>query len=357
MKQTFIYKIAVILFTITLFTSCSKEDAIPDRIPVNGFESEPQVGGPNEPNQVFVNLNNNKNTEVVRDSWDLRFYCGNDFRVSLNTSIYMATKKLDTNDMNSVNTLNVSSFFNVVATATFDANNVEYVDDFDGDIQATAIDEISNTDSENNVYLVNLGYEVSTDTPQNGSTAVAGNTRGWKKIRILKQNNAYILQYADLDDVTFNEIQIPKDNHFNFKAFSFNTNEIIENEPLKNEWDLCYTVFTNEIEGFGTYGFTDFITTNNLQNVETYMIESTDTLNYDNFEINNIDFSLFNHSQRSIGSSWRNGGGPNSFPTVKSDIFYIIKDTEGYYYKLKFYKLTNITGERGYPAAVYKLLL
>ena len=39
---------------------------------------KPSVGGPNEPNQVFVDLSAKNETTVKRDSWDFGFYCGDD---------------------------------------------------------------------------------------------------------------------------------------------------------------------------------------------------------------------------------------------------------------------------------------
>lgn len=207
------YKTISTLFIILFFASCSKEEPLPEReyidTTVNAI-AEPEVGGPNEPNQVYFDLRTNTATVVQRDSWDLGFYCGNDFRVIINPSIKLAVKNMETTDMNAVTTDSASSYFGVVAVGTFDATNVEYVDDFDGNIQNTAIAEISDNDDENMVYLVNMGYEVGTTTPTAGSTSPFGEARGWKKIRILKRGVDYLLQYADLDDTTYQEYFIEK---------------------------------------------------------------------------------------------------------------------------------------------------
>ncbi len=348
-----IFKLSIIFL---LLISCSEEDSYPERAYIVAEAVvEPNIGGPNQPNQVYFNFSSNTQTAVQRDSWDLRFYSGDEFRVSLNTSVYMATKQLDFIDLNLVNTTTVQSLFNTVATGTFNANNVAYVDDFDGDILNTAIAEVSDLDSENKVYLLNLGYEVGTDTPSPGSVAVAGNHRGWKKIRVLKENDNYKLQYADLDDTTFQEVIVTKEIDYNFTFFSLNTHAIVDVEPEKLQWDMCFTVFTNEISGFGTYGYTDFITTNNLQNVETYSVNDAD-FDFETFIKADIVTSEFISSQRAIGNSWRIGGGPGVSPQVKNDIFYILKDAEGLFYKLKFSTLTNTTGERGFPQFQYSII-
>jgi hypothetical protein len=57
--------------------------------------------------------------------------------------------------------------------------------------------------------------------------------------------------------------------------FSFNTESEVSVEPKKNNWDLNFTVFTNEIPGYGTYGYTDFVATNAKMNVQSYKVTET----------------------------------------------------------------------------------
>jgi len=359
-------KIIILHIIITAFISCSKETALPEREYPNAETvfSNPEVGGANEPNQVFVDLSTEKSTKVQRDSWDLGFYCNDDiFRVSLNGSIYMATIALDFNDIDAVRPADVTSLYPEIGIGTFDPINVNYVDDFDGDINQTAIAEISEIPTENKVYLLNMGYSVGTDQPDAGSVAVAGEHRGWKKIRILRNGDDYLLQYANIDDTTHQELTISKDEAYHYTHFSFKTENTLLIEPEKTNWDLCFTVFTNEITGFGTYGFTDFIVNNIKGDVKTYQVEEID-LNEDgvidnpftDFTQADIVSENFENSHRAIGSNWRLGGGPGVSPVVKDDIYYILKDPEGLLYKLKFLALMNDSGVRGYPQFEYQLL-
>jgi len=346
-------KIALLLL---IFISCKDDDQAPEvEQIVTDATVDTEVGGANEPNQVYFNFSSNVQTDIQRDSWDLRFYSGDKFIVSLNTSVAMATKQLETTDLNSVTTATIESLFSEVTTQTFDAANVAFVDDFDGDINNTAIAEVSDIANENKVYLLNLGYAIGNETPDLGSVNVKGDARGWKKIRIQKQNGKYLLQYANLDDTTFQEIEISKKDDYNFTFFSFNTNAIVDVEPKKAKWDVCFTVFTNEFPGYGTYVYSDFIVSNNLQNVKAYEV-STEDFTFEDFTKADIIESDFNTTQRAIGSSWRVGGGPGMLPQVKTDKFYILKDTEGRNYKVKFLSLTNVEGERGNVQFEYTLL-
>ena len=311
----------------------------------------PTIGGPNEPNQVYVDLSSNKETVVRRDIWDLGFYGGEEFRVTINGSLYMAVSALTNTDINSVNSLSVAALQPLVAVGTFDPENKVYVDGPNGNILETAISEISEDDFKNPVYLLNLGVEIGTAQPNTGSVAIAGESRGWKKIRILRDGNGYILQYADLDATTYNEISISKDADFNFSFFSFKTNKIVNVEPPKLQWDISFTVFTNIIAQAGSYGFSDFSLHNRKGGVTSYSLVDN-TISYKNFTAINVNETLFQESQIVIGSSWR-----NVFDgTANSNIYYVLKDANNNYFKIRFLDLTNENGERGFPRFEYTLL-
>lgn len=358
-KQFFISSVCI--FTL-LFSSCSSDDISsgPIDVIIDGATVTPKIGGPNQPNQVYIDLSSNTTKEVKRDTWDLGFYSGSDFRVVLNGSLYMAAARLEATDINAVNasTSQVMELQPKVAVGTFEAESADFIDAPTGDISKTAIAAISKTDADNHVYLLNLGDEVGTGTPATGSTEVSGAERGWKKIRILRDGDGYLLQYADLDATNHKEIKISKDDEFHFAFFSFEEDDLVSVAPNKDDWDLNFTVFTNIIPGFGAYGYADFVVSNSKSNVQAYMIEVNDDaiLDYDAFELTNVDATKFKTDQRSIGSSWRNGGGPEELPSLKDDVFYVVKDTDGNLYKLKFLAMTNEAGERGYPQFVYRLL-
>ena len=358
------------LFTLALcmtalvFTNCSSDDdntpSQPISVVIEGAAVAPTVGGPNQQNQVYVDLSTNTATSVQRDTWDLGFYSGSDFKVVINGSLYMAAAQLTTTNIDTINSTSqeVQDLQPQVAVGTFDAANMAYIDAPNGNIATTAIAEISATASNNKVYLVNLGNNIGTDTPATGSVDISDDNRGWKKIRVLQNAGDYVLQYADLDATTHQEVTISKNDNYNFTFFSFDANTIVNVEPTKTEWDLNFTVFTNEISGYGSYGYSDYVVNNVKQNALAYIIDTdVDTaLSYENFMLSDVVNSNFTTDQRNIGSSWRNGGGPGSLPSLKDNVFYIVNDTDGNLYKLQFLSLTNAAGERGYPEFVYSLL-
>lgn len=317
-----------------------------------GATMAPEIGGPNQPYQVYIDLSTEKFNRVKRDTWDFGFYSGDDFRVALNGSIYMAAKKLNVYDIDAVTESQVSPFYDQVAIGTFTTDNEEYIDDPTGDITKTAIAEIQEDDAQNSVYLINLGYEPGTITPAIGSVAVSGNHRGWAKIRVLKRENDYLLQYAKVGESTHKEVTISKDNLYNFKFFSTLSNQEVQVEPEKTLWDLSFTVFTNVIAGSGSYGYSDFVVNNLKAGVKAYSIMTTNTNEYANFTLSMVDETKFMEDQRVIGSAWRDVFSGTAY----GDRFYVLKDIDGNYYKIKMLGFLSTSGERGYPRFEYKLI-
>ncbi|WP_394420794.1 HmuY family protein [Tenacibaculum mesophilum] len=352
----------ILLTTMYSFISCGSDNDLPSepiKVVIEGAEVSPEVGGPNQPNQVYIDLSTNTTTEIKRDSWDLGFYSGSEFRVVINGSISMAAAKLSTTDIDAVSssTQEVKDLQPLVRTNTYTDESAPFVDHPSGDITKTAIAEIEVTEANNKVYLVNLGYEVATDKPATGSYSANGDERGWKKIRVLKEGDAYVLQYADLDATTHKEIVITKTEGYHFTFFSFNTEAKVNVEPMKENWDLNFTIFTDLLPSYGPYVYADFVVNNIKSNVKGYMIDTEkENYTYNDFTLTDVKVENFGDTQTVIGKSWRVGGGPSSLPSRKDNVFYVIEDTDGNLYKLKLLALTNDAGERGYPEFVYSLL-
>lgn len=354
MKKTFLF----LSIAALSMASCSSDDnSTSVEVPSVGDVLQPSVGGPNQPNQVYVDLSTGSSQSVNRASWDLGFSSGSDFRVVINGALKMAVKKLETSDITLAQTADTDV---AVGGGTTLASN-GYVDNPTGVLTGTAIAEVSATDSQNRVYLVNLGFAVSTVVPSVGSVSTDGDARGWKKVRILRSGNGYKIQYADLTSTTFQEKIIAKNADYNFTFFSLTSGNTVSGEPMKTKWDLNFTTFTNYLNMGGgevTYGYSDFIVTNMKGGTKAYQVLNTE-VTYENFTLSRVvenNFTVSATDQRAIGSNWRSGGGPTSLPSIRTDRFYVIKDVSGNYYKIKFLAMTNDAGVRGFPTFEYALL-
>lgn len=305
-------------------------------------------GGTTYPSKVFIDLSANRQTAVARTNWDLGFYTdASDFRVVLNSAVGMMAKQIAKNDLTTVTAADTLGFGNDVAYSQTNplVSQMPYIDYPDGVLTKTAIAAISATATDNKVYIVNRGNGIGSPAP----------ARGWKKIRVIRNaGGGYTLQYADIAATTFSTIDVPKDNAYFFKYISFD-NGLVSVEPEKKKWDIAWT-YTGNVTNLGggevPYLFQDFIMQN--RNVEVAKV-MTATTTFDAFSETNLAGLTFSTLQNTIGSDWRAGGGPTTAPSVRTDRFYIIKDGDNNYYKLRFTSLTD-GGVRGYPAVDYKLV-
>jgi len=323
-----------------------------------GSALAPELGGPTEPNQVYVDLSSGKLTSVVRTSWDLGFYSGADFRVVLNNSVKMSAKQTTSTNIDEVQTEDATMIIgNGQGSAT-------QIDDPTGVITKTTIAAVSATESENKVYVIYLGNNPAETKPATGSEGtVTGPSRGWKKVRVLRSGNDYKVQYADIASTTHDEIIITKNAAYNFTFLSLLNKKVVSVEPQKAQWDIAFTAFTNIIPGGTTpYFYADFVLNNLKGEARSYQV-LTSAFAYDAFTLANVDNSKFTDDQRNIGSNWRGttggtdaNGNPVSLFVARTDRFFIVKDPAGNVYKLRFTGGLNESGERGYPKFQYALL-
>ena len=299
-------------------------------------------GGINFPNKVFIDLSANRQTAVTRTAWDLGFYTGNDdFRVILNSSSAMMAKQINKNDLNAVTAADTLGFSTEVAfsQAAPTTSSLAYIDYPNGDLNRTAIASIASTASDNKVYIINRGTGVGNPAPG----------RGWKKIRVIRNaSGGYTLQHADIAATTFSTVDISKDDVSFFKYISFENGAAVV-EPPKKKWDFAWTYFSN-VTNFGAgevpYLFQDIVLINRNVQIAKVMVTAK---GFADFGEADIAAQIFLTAQNAIASDWRSGGGPGVSPAVRTDRYYIIKDGDNNYYKVRFTALTQ-NGERGYPA-------
>lgn len=354
MKRIFVLPLALLAF------ACGSDDTsnVAPIEPISegtifGTPEHPlNVGGPNQQNQVYVDLSEEATTPVSRNSWDLGFYSGDDFRVVINGSIKMAVKQLETTNISVVQQEDP-----MVDVGTFDVGNMDYIDHPNGQLSQTAFRILATSEAAAKVYLVNMGSQVPTDTPTPGASHVTGDPRGWKKVKVWRDGNGYKLQYADLNATTATEVSITKNPAYNHVFFSLTTGTTVNAEPEKDKWDMNFTTFTNEVfqgtESFGAYFFSDYIVINTKAGVTAAKI-SGDNVAYEAFTLASYQSGNYQQSndQRAIGENWR-----NVLPVqVYNNVFFVLKDGDGNLYKVQFLSMLSTAGQRGFPVFRYALL-
>lgn len=351
---------------VLISQSCLSPNEDPVKVaPISGSVISPNIGGAAQPNQIWINLSDAKHSSNKRTDWDFAFYSGKEFRVLINNSIIMAVGKIEGNkNIDAIRSADVVTLKEQVQVGTFNPQNMTYIDNPDGEFlkQTSGLAEVSADDNKNPVYLVNMGRKNYTDPIANGTAITGGEPRGWKKVQLFRRGNNYLLRYANLDDSSHKEYTVIKSETHQFNFFSLEKETEMAIQPAKKSWDLGFTVFTNEVfttsgQPSGSYVFADFVVTNTLEHVGAYQIIIPSGQNidktYNDFSLKDVDTNKFVfNDQRAIGDKWRITTGSNG-AQIYANRFYIIKSAEGFFFKLRFTRMTNNSGERGFPTFEY----
>lgn len=336
------YKYILILIgVVSLFTSCFKEDekVLPHEegevttttIPMTQYYSY----------QIYFKLLNN---EVVssnnRSDFDLNFECA---------------------DTSTVIRLNTANFAMIAETAFEKLQDVTDTigltwryDKSNGDSDSLAINNWvlineSDTTFSNKVWVINRGLNSS------------GIQLGLKKIQFINyMDNRYYFVYSNMDNSDLVDTYVEKNDLFGYSQFLLSdAGELIQTEPENTNWDLNFTQYT-------TLLFTDeglsypYLVTGVLQSPNCLVaLDSSLVFN----EISLSDTSLFEFStaQDKIGYDWKEIVGDvqtgDFYYKTKTNNTYIIKDSEYFYYKLRFINFYDPeSGEKGYPTFEFQKL-
>lgn len=357
-----ISRLTAVLAVALLFTACKKEKN-PVIVPpasdgstltlhgLLGSESGTVAG-----NSVFVDLSNDKQTAVRRNSWVLGFNSGSEFRVRLNnTNGTSAIALIGKTDLNSVSTADFNPKKLEIQVGVFlkdDPTVFSNFDDVFGNLSKNIINNVSAVEAENPVYIIH---------PAGGSHSTVLDVEQMVKIRILRKGNGYLLHYAKVNEKTFKSIEISKESLYNDSYLNFESGNaiVVQVEPEKAAWDFVWTWSVYYGGTMGTvdiypYGFSDLVFLNSRNNTWAAAVSGS-TIKYADFGEKDLPAISFSQQWDVIGDDWRNTTG--SAIGVKKDLYYIIKDSNGNIYKLKFISFhSNDGGKRGEPVIEYKLI-
>jgi hypothetical protein len=310
-----------------LLASCFPED---ERVQPHE-PGDLQVGsvaiGPDYQLQSFYDLNTN--SEVSKNSnmdWDLGFEsAGNGYRIILNSSRFMYAGNTG----------------EIVFEQVDSKDGIEMLfDHSSGHPDSMAIgewyfEEEDTVYSKKEVYIIDLGMDE------------ASMNMGFKKVQFDLQDGAYVIRYAELDGSNEGSLTIDRDAQKNFVCISFE-NGIVDIEPHRESWTMKVSRYTTMLQtNIGEdYPYIVFGVLLNPYKV----VAALDTV-HDFADIVLADTSEITFSQDldAIGYEWKYYNFDAGVYTVVPEFSYIIRDRDGYYYKLRFVDFYNDTGDKGHP--------
>jgi hypothetical protein len=302
------------LLSLAVLPSCIK-DEIPVGLPDAGdvIQNEFEMGTDYRYNAYYDFETNTFVKEHLKTEWDLGFETGpNGWRVVLNSAKAMFAGQSPSDFQSTLDTVGV--FWK------FDASS--------WNLDSTAVGDWQ---SYGGAYVLDRGYSWD------------GTQLGFKKIEIQSvSETAYTVRFAELDGSNEMTVEIPKQNNYNFTFFSFDSNHIVSIEPPKYQWDLVFRQYLHKFEGHAPYLVTGVLS--NTNGVEVAEMFDTD---FSEITLEDVQTVNFNPAIDVIGYDWKtfNAGSYITHP----EKVYIVKTTEGFFYKLRFTDFYSDLGDKGTP--------
>ncbi|MEX2597075.1 MAG: HmuY family protein [Salibacteraceae bacterium] len=311
-------QIYCILLVAMSCLSCEK-----DEIPVEPFdrgdvESVQIAMGSDYETQVWYDLSDGKVVSTNdRFAWDIAFDCNDSAHfIYLNTSVVMMAAKAEG-----------GAFEDEIDVASLSFR----LDHPSGIKDSLAL---GHWWQQSAVWVIDLGY------------CINGSKRGYRQMQFsLTSDNKLTITHAKLDGSDLQSATIAKDDRMNRIAFSFSSNQAVSIDPPKTDYDIVFTTYTHLFYN----PFTPYSVSGVLLNPHQTTAVQIDHLSFEEIDETVARETVLTDSADVIGYDWKYYDLDAAQYTVFSNQNYIVRDNEGFYYKLHFVDFYNDAGEKGFP--------
>ncbi len=307
----------LILICVMALYSCRKEELpVPKHNAGSVITSEVDMN-PDYRYQIFFDLKTNsvisKNLKTI---WDLGFEASSGgYRIILNSSKAMYAYNTGSSD-----------FLAVSDTTGFGTG--KRFDKPDGNLDSTAI---SNWQGTSAVYIIDRGYSYT------------GAHQGFRKIQFQNVDaDKYTVRLAQLNGVGDTTFEVNKANGYNFTFLSLATFATVIVEPPKDQWDIVFTQYLESLPE-------PYLVTGVLLNRNNTSANMDSLVSFSNIDFAFAQSAPLSSDHNEIGYDWKDYNFTTSSYEVFPQMNYMLKDSEGYYYKLHFIDFYNASGLKGNP--------
>jgi len=316
----------ILLLILTLQSCFEEEEMVPPHEQGDLLEGQAAMG-PYYENQVHYDLNGNE--EVTGSSiydWDLSFESSTGgWIIRLNSALFMLAG-------NSNDTLFSAELIMDDLEMKFDKS--------DGNPDSTAIGkwyEISDDSSwsHRHVYLVDRGSDKD------------GMTLGQKKVQFDILGDSFIMRYANTDNSQDTTVLISRDPAMDQVHYSFEEG-IVNIAPLPNQWSLHFTKYTTMLVTDEGEDY-PYLVVGVLLNPNGVAAARDTIHDFMDIEADSIRGLEYTTQADVIGYDWKYYDFDAGVYTIVPDMNYVIRDTDGFFYKLRFIDFYNDEGVKGYP--------
>jgi hypothetical protein len=330
--------IHILIFGLAIIcVSCFEKDQI---VPLQEYNGQAFVFTQSiYSSQFFYDLSSNKIiNQTPNNKWDLSFESKKQgYVIRINSSNLLAV--LPTNETD----FNITNFTTLGRKWNYDKS--------DGNPDSTAISKWVNTQ----LSPYNYSGEVFLLGQYDGI-----NYNPLKKFVFYSvTDTSYRFKYANIDGSNLKDVMIKKDSLYNCVFYSISKNDTVYIEPLKSKWDLLFSQYSTTLYTDAGTPVPYFVrgTLINAYKVKAALDSIHDFSSINLSDIGDFDFKT---NWDIIGHNWKsvevNQQANTAKYEVRANYNYIIEDSEGDYYKLKFISFFNALQSPGYPTFIIEKL-
>jgi len=168
-----------------------------------------------------------------------------------------------------------------------------------------------------------------------------------------KTEDSYVIAYGLYNSTSYMTKTVPIDKNKNYNYFNLSKGAVENIEHFnKDKWDLVFRpyrhVFLDEVPVL------EYVVVGTLINPNKVKVyECTDVL-YDAIDYDYAKSSIeYTSVWDVIGFDWKEFDRNTNRYAIRSNLSYVIEDTKGVFYKLRFLSFYNKFGEKGFPKLEY----
>lgn len=312
----------LIIITLTLFTSCEKEEKAYVLPPLSKATLQMVNMGTDYSKVIFYNLNTESFTVEELGNWDLALEATADgFRALINGGFGVQVAHTGDTNFSKV-------YDEKLADWKWDSPSLT--------LDSTAIGNWSSSDfiPSKQVYIVDRGER--------------NNLQRYVKMQLVEVNaTLYQIRIASLDGSNEYVHQVNKNPNVSFVYLHFNNGPLELFEPPKEEWDFMFTRYRfvyYDMEPIVPYEVNGVILNpNNVTVAETRM-------DWDSVTFDNTSGLNFSSKRDFIGFDWKTYDFSKEAYITDINRILIIKSHSGKYFKLRFIDFYDELGVKGAPS-------
>jgi hypothetical protein len=317
----------ITLIIMLPLTSCfQEEEMIPPHEQGDLEEGIASIGSLYE-NQVFFDLFENREVSSNNLSdWDLSFESlTGGWVIRLNSAKFMLA----------------GNSFDTTFSATLVRDSLDMLfDKSDGNPDSTAIGPWFDY-SEDSIWSLRQVYLVDRGTDAQGLPL------GFKKVQFDIAANDFVMRYADPGNSGETVVRIVRDPSMDLVHFSFDTG-IIDIAPLPELWSLLFTKYTTMLITDEGENY-PYLVVGVLLNPNGVIAALDSIHDFTELDANVLTDLEFTKQSDVIGYDWKYYNFDDGVYTIVPGLNYVIRDRDGYFYKLRFVDFYNALGVKGYP--------